>query len=326
MNGFQSAAAREESTADADCWPNLYFIGAPKSGTTYVSELLAQHPDIYCPPLKEPNFMNTDIRFPELPDSIMLDDGQAYPAAIRDDKTYLSAYESDRRYPVRADCSVLYLYSRTAPANIAAHAPDARLMALVRNPIERAYSQYRAQCAAGWPLEDFETEMERQIAAIESDEVWERNFVSTGFYDEQLKRYLEHFPSDAIMVRLYVDMVSDLKGVMDGYFRHAGLEAVPVRAPPPVNQTKIARFARMNRFLYQSRLKQIIACNVPRWIKEPAKALYYSSAPPPSMSDSAYRRLAEVFRDHVVELGRMLERDLTPWLTCGKSVAPLTRD
>lgn len=108
--------------------PNLFIIGAPRCGTTSLYAALKQHPEIHASVLKEPHFYATDL--------------PAQPHTVLEPEDYrrLFAAAGDQRY--RTEASVWYFYSRQAPALIAKAHPDARIVLLLRNPVDMLTSLY----------------------------------------------------------------------------------------------------------------------------------------------------------------------------------------
>lgn len=312
-------------SSDVPAWPNLFLVGVPKAGTTYLNEVLAQHPLIYCSHIKAPNFMNADIRMADLPSGDeVLATRVLHAAEIRDEATYLSIYAAGKDFPIRADCSVDYMRSAVAAGKIAEKVPDARIVAVLRNPIERCLSHYLMDSRIGRPVGTFDEEIERHLATLGKDDFWGGNYIDTGFYDEQLVRYFERFPASNILIGLHEELKGDAASFVSRIFRHIGVDRIPLPPVKPQNVSALPRTQRLNRWLYSTGLKQRISRTVPPAIKEAVKKHYYRDLERESyrMTEAQYARLAEVFRDHIVESGRMLDRDLTPWLTGGK-VRPL---
>jgi Sulfotransferase domain len=108
--------------------PNLFIIGAPRCGTTSLFAALKQHPDVYTSVLKEPHFYATDLP------------AQPHTLSDSDDYHRLFSAAGDQRY--RAEASVWYLYSHDAPALISKAHPDARIVLLLRNPVDMLVSLY----------------------------------------------------------------------------------------------------------------------------------------------------------------------------------------
>jgi hypothetical protein len=108
--------------------PNFFILGAPKCGTTSLASWLSQHPDVFIPAEKEPNFFNDDHQVPTRLTS----------------RQYARLFSAAKARAI-GEASVWYLYSRTAVRNILAYQPDARFIVCLRNPVEMAFSLHHQQ-------------------------------------------------------------------------------------------------------------------------------------------------------------------------------------
>lgn len=129
--------------------PNLFLIGAAKSGTTALATYISEHAAGFLPADKEPSWFSDDYRR-----------GETY-YVIRDDADYLKLFEAadPARHRAVLDASTSYLMSRTAVANILRFNPDARFMALIRDPVEIAEAFHMEQV-----FNTFETEPDFEAA------------------------------------------------------------------------------------------------------------------------------------------------------------------
>src|SRR5690606_9595554 len=121
--------------------------------------------------------------------------------------------------------SAAYLYSERAPERIAAHVPGARLLVVLRDPVERAYSSYLYQVARG--LETAPTfaaalAEERRRGAEGWPPVW--HYRAMGCYAEQLERYLARFPPEQLMVRFHEDLVRGPRAFMREVYAFVGVD------------------------------------------------------------------------------------------------------
>src|SRR5215210_1748036 len=137
--------------------PNFLVIGAGKSGTTSLYHYLRQHPDVYMSPVKEPLFFAAEggrIRFPG-PDGRMISRA-ANPGAVTRMKDYRALFAGVSGKKAVGEASPQYLYTPEAPLRIKHYVPEAKLIAVLRNPVERAYSAFLHRTRLGRePLADF---------------------------------------------------------------------------------------------------------------------------------------------------------------------------
>jgi hypothetical protein len=103
-------------------FPNAFIVGMPRAGTTSLSYYLREHPQVSfpAPEFKEPHYFSTDI----------------HPRQVPDEGEYLAIFEHSDLRPIRAEASVFYLFSETAPLEIRKHSPDARIVICIREPAD----------------------------------------------------------------------------------------------------------------------------------------------------------------------------------------------
>ena len=143
--------------------PNFFLVGAPKAGTTSLYHYLDQHPQIYMSPIKEPHYFSTEIREkncePELRRMMARDKAalreylagpmrqKRFGGIVERWEDYLGLFDDAEDQPALGEASVCYLWSRTAPQEIAGRIPRARILVMLRDPADRAFSQYRLRCS-----------------------------------------------------------------------------------------------------------------------------------------------------------------------------------
>lgn len=108
--------------------PNFFIIGAPKCGTTSMSEYLRKHPDVFFSDPKEPHYFNTDFSYNQ--------------RKFHSKEEYLKLFEGAASYKAVGEGSVFYLYSKEAVPNILSFNPDAKFIVMLRNPVDMFYSFY----------------------------------------------------------------------------------------------------------------------------------------------------------------------------------------
>jgi len=197
--------------------PDFVIGGAPRSGTTWLTTALDRHPDIWmAKPLQpEPKFFLVD---------------DLYACGIE---------ESSRRWFADApegvqagEKSTNYLESAVAAQRMAAHLPDVRLVFVLRDPVERAISNYRWSVSNGMEHADLATalalEDERELT-LEPRLRYARPhaYVSRGRYAELLRPWLDHFSRQQVTVIRFEDLVGDAEATVAGVHEHLGVERRP---------------------------------------------------------------------------------------------------
>lgn len=172
--------------------PNLFVVGAPRCGTTSLFAALKQHPDVYASVLKEPHF-----HAPDLP---------AQPHTVSDPDDYARLFAAAGEQRIRAEASVWYLYSHEAPMRIAQAHPDARVVVLLRNPVEMAISLYELYLRTG-----NETQTDPGSALLRTQQTrFESSYFPFGLhylhlldFATPLARWRRHFPGERLRVVLF---------------------------------------------------------------------------------------------------------------------------
>jgi hypothetical protein len=228
--------------------PNLFVIGAPKCGTTSLDRYLDQHPSIAMSAVKEPKFyMSEGVR----PRHTGPGDERACARYVVDRE----AYESLFRYPdaepsYAGESSPYYLWYPDAPERIKKEVPEARMVAVLREPVARAYSNWADLKEQGREKLDFA----RAFAAEDKRwaEGWEPFWLyrSLGMYGEQLARWLSLFPREQMKIVLSEDLAATPQEVVSDIYEFLGVGALGVPLDTmPMNQTMYKPVDRTGRII-----------------------------------------------------------------------------
>lgn len=298
--------------------PNFLIIGTAKAGTTSLYSYLRQHPDVYMPEVKEPRF----FAYAEDPPA-MNGPGDARTDGALEAAYTLEAYRqlfegaTDER--AVGEASPNYLYSTTAPRLIREHLPDARLIAVLRNPVERAYSHFLHLVRSGRePLRDFEAALDAEDERIAKGWEWSWHYTRMGFYHEQLTRYLEHFDRKQITIRLFEDFKADPVAFTQELFRILGVDNTFVPDTSlRYEKTGVPRSSRFQQFLHNPdnvlrRLSRYVLSKPVR--KRLLTMMKNVNLTKPPLSPAARARLVDTYRDDVLRLQELVGRDLSAWL------------
>ena len=149
--------------------PNFLIIGAMKSGTTALYYYLEQHPEIYMSPVKEPNFFSSQER-------------ENAAGAVARIGNYRDLFRGVSGETAIGEASHSYLYEPGAAAEIRRYAPEAKLIAILRNPIDRAYSHFLHMVRSGTePLDDFAQALQEEAAGIHKERTFQ-DYIGRGLY------------------------------------------------------------------------------------------------------------------------------------------------
>lgn len=304
--------------------PDFLIIGAAKCGTTALYHYLKQHPEVYMSPEKEPRFFALEGEKPDFRGPA--DDRGINRCRFTDIESYRELFRGVSGEKAAGEASTLYLYSPKAPERISHHVPDAKLIAVLRNPADRAYSAFLFMARdSREPLSDFDralAEEERRIA-----ENWgpEYHYRLRGLYHSQLKRYYDRFDRGQIKVYLYDELNSNPEGVVRDIFRFLGVddEFEPDMASrhnvSGVPQSRVLQSVYLS-LRRSSPAKSALKALIPekprremyRRVLEGVQSRNLAKAPP--LSPETRQALIEVYRKDIIETQELIGRDLSGWL------------
>lgn len=300
--------------------PNLFVIGAAKSGTTALYHCLAQHPQIYMSPRKEPHFLAID-------DGVFTSvDGyenpmrtiRTHPLPVHSEKDYAALFEKVTTEKVIGEASPLYLYSKGAPERIARRYPDARVIAILRNPVDRAYSQFmhHVRDTFEW-TRSFEKAFYNESERLEKGPFW--HYRRMGYYYPQLRRYFDRLGRSKIKVFLFEDFTDDIRGSMQDVFVFLGVDGhASINAPESrKNVTGVPRRNVLHQVLSlpwrYPVLRKLVAL-VPESIRQSLALMRQKNLEKPPLSEEVRARISKTYREDILQLQDLLERDLSRWL------------
>jgi hypothetical protein len=227
--------AASESNSGRGTSPNFFIIGAARSGTTALAEILRHHPDAFVTEPKEPSFLA--FAGQEMAFTGPGDDTSINRVAITDRDKYLSLYKSASAKACRGDASVSSLYySDHSVATLQRYFPEAKLVVILRDPAARAFSAYSYQRARGLePCDDFREALDREADRIRRGwhHIW--HYIGMGRYAVQLAPFLETFGADRVKVLFYEELNRDPVAVGRSLFGFLGIDATAAVELEPVN-------------------------------------------------------------------------------------------
>ncbi|MGH3300743.1 MAG: sulfotransferase family protein [Streptosporangiaceae bacterium] len=231
--------------------PDFFVAGAPKAGTTALHAALARHPELYLSAVKEPKFFLADGPPPA--------QGGPGDAKTRREHVWRRAdYEAlfDPAPPgtLRGESTPFYLYSHAAQQRIKALVPQARMILVLRDPVERAHSNWTHLWSAGLdPIDDFVRACDaedRRVAAGWAD-FW--HYKRLGLYGRQLRYLYSVFPAAQVLLLRYRDLVGDPPGTLDRICAFLGVSQGLIPDLPRENVTahpdQTRRHRRLSRVL-----------------------------------------------------------------------------
>ncbi len=297
--------------------PNFLLIGTNKAGTSSMFAYLKQHPEVYMSPIKEPHFFAHEGR--KL-DYCAPGDEDRNQLCVTNLENYQALFQGVSKEKAIGEASPSSLSFPQAPERIKHYIPDAKLIAILRHPVDRAYSFYLHLLRQGRePLNDF-------LQALQEEEkrknkhwspVW--RYKEFGFYSVQLQRYFDRFNRDQIKIYLYEDWQTKPVEVIQDIFQFLGVDDTFV--PDMSTKHNTTSHIPKNQSLYnlmtkQSIIKDVLRSIIPAKIRQPMAAKVYRKnlEPPKSLAPEIRQQLIPIFSEDILKLQDLIQRDLSHWL------------
>lgn len=289
-----------------------------KAGTTALYEALARHPQVFMSPVKEPNFFAFAEEPPRFTAPIDQRPDGVNHASVTDPEAYHALFEEAAPGQVTGEASHWYLYWPAAPRAIAERAPEGvKLIAILRDPVERAYSEFLHFVRDGdEPITDFRDALDVEPERIERGWAMGR-YADRGFYGCQLARYVERFDPAQLRVVLHEDFRETPGAVLRDLFAFLGVDPTfePETTGRRVNKSGVPKSRLVQRaFQGAQAVAEYVRPLLPSALLDWAVRLKNRNLDKPPLPPEARARLASAYRKDVRRLETLIERDLSGWL------------
>jgi hypothetical protein len=313
--------------------PNFFVVGAQKAGTTSLYHYLDQHPEVFMSPAKEPFFFDHEIdstgrlvrqRFGRR--------SLARKPRFADIQEYQALFEGAKDEKAVGEASPLYIYAPGTARRIKHYVPEAKIVVILRNPADRAYSAFLYALRMGVePLIDFRRVLQEEERRIQNNWHYVYRYRDRGFYYRQVKSFYEVFGPEKVGVWLYEDLREDPQEVASGVFRFLGVDAsfVPDTStrhnPARVPKNAISRAA--IKFMNGAFpvVKKVVPSSSVRvrdqWdfkMRQLVNSRLFSEEPTP-LDPKIRASLIEDYRKDVLKLQDLIGQDLSSWLESAKA-------
>lgn len=273
--------------------PNFFIVGAPRAGTTSIYDFLRRTEGIYMSPRKETNYLSG------------IDPAFLSPPPIRDRKKYQSLFRGVKDEKAIGEASPIYLRDPQSPELIRKVCTDPKIVISLRNPVERAYSQYLLRKSNGLTY-SFSEAITIALDAGEND--FKARVINGGMYYEQVKRYVDAFGRDNVKIVVFEEFVKDPRQTVQQIIDFLGVDAEAPEAvdlphnilAEPRNRVALAllqshAMRRLGRRLIGQRLGDVII-----------KKILGKKIPKPEMDEGDRRRLYRIYESDMKKLESFL--------------------
>ena len=293
--------------------PNALVIGAPKCGTTSLYFYLRDRADIFVPDRKELHYFTYE-------DLLASSDGPgdrgvlAGLCATRE--SYYEQFENAIQ-PVRLDMSPSYLYFDYVAPRIKAELGEVKILAMLRDPVEKAYSQYMHLVGELRETLSFDDALQAEVSRREQGwgDMW--RYAESSLYSKRLKTYFEVFGAESVHVVLFEEFVKDSEHSVGQLLKFLGADASgEIKAEGQFNRSGAPRSKAVARLLTQdSPVKSAVKALLPERLRMSLRMQVQNAnnREKEPMSESARRYLTDFFTEDVAATEKLLGRKL-PWL------------
>jgi hypothetical protein len=296
--------------------PNFVVIGASRSGTTSLHHYLGQHPDIYVSPRKSPNYFVAPDPQPPRENATLQAMAKQW---ISTQKAYEAEFRGVTDERAVGDISPVYLQSIHAAKRIKdTLAPSTKFIAILRNPVDRAYAHYLGRRRDGLePVEDFNAIVERELAGPVNDDIAFGSYIGCGKYHHFLKPFYEQFPADNIRVYLFDQLQEDLPGLLRDLFLFLGVDPNhQVDTTLSHNQTGIIANPLLRTLWTRSvGVRTKMRPYLPAFIRHTSRSILAKQVSKPSLGTDVRQKISSALREDTQQLQQLIGRDLSNWLS-----------
>ena len=310
-------------------YPNFLIVGAAKAGTTALYENLKKHPEVFMTPMKEPNFFSLENHSITWLDGTV---GKGYAENFiytLDD--YLSLFKNAGDKKAIGEASPMYLYDKNAAATIRGHFPEMKIIIILRNPADRAFSNFVHHLRINAETtRNFEKALKLEEERIKMNWWWGFHYRQAGCYYEQVKSYYNTFPEEQIKVIIYDDWLNrpedSFKEILvfldvDQSFIPDLKKKYKVSSLVKNNNVEdllkvIDKSVKLIRYLYPKNKRN----SVKRNIAEKLEWMFELNRYKPSLNPDMKAKLLATYEDDIKQLEKLIQKDLSRWYEPGGKV------
>ncbi|MFN0188185.1 MAG: sulfotransferase [Bacteroidia bacterium] len=311
-------------------FPNFLVAGAAKCGTTTLYHYLRQHPDVYMSPIKEPNHFSTDIQPKHFSAEYKLYEKsknlniekyvsgdmqeEQWGAYVLNREHYLQLFKFAKGKQRIGEISNSYMFSDEAALNIKKEFPSMKIVMILRQPAERAYSHYLANLRDGRTTRPFREEVENDDAKSLHGWCISHLYYELGLYAEQIKKFQDHFPMEQVKIFLFDDLKTNNHSLANELFTFLGLRTdISIDYNERHNEARVPKNPGLIKFVTQLGIKRKLFRAIPKAWQKKAKDSFFKEGKVPEMSEEDKKWMTSRYVKQIEQLEILIQRDLTSW-------------
>lgn len=274
-----------------EIWPNFFIVGAIRAATKSLYNYLGAHPSVYMCPIKEPSFFS--------------DNGID---RIGDKEKYLKLFDGVTDETAIGEATPHYLPDPTTPKRIHDIIPNARIIMMLRDPVERLFSDWFMRVNV-WSDENHPLREVLAKAKAEAKGGIVRGYVRRGFYTEQVQGYLDRFGPTQVRIMIFEELIRDPKPMTEETLRFLGvtLDGLQVKNYRAYNQSNrsLAKSNFASRLLNSPKTRRLARSRL-------VKPLLAKELTKPKLEPVERKLMEDLYREDAIKLSELLQRQL-PW-------------
>jgi len=301
---------------DKSLLPNFLLVGAAKSGTTSLYHYLKQHPEIFMSPVKEPFFFSFINKKPYFKGPF---DQKTNEEIITSLDEYKNLFQGVNDEKAIGECSNSYLYFQDSAAHIKKFIPECKIIIILRNPLERAFSHYMQAVMIGHENLIFEEALKKEKERLKVNWRWHYQYVGQGMYYHQVKKYLEIFEMQMVKICFFEDLIHNPKDFMKKIYQFLGVQSEFVPELDKIyNRSGLPKNRFVHKFLRDSNLikeitRPFTSTTMRGKLYNILSVINYDFKNKPIINKETRKYLADAFKNDSLKLQNIINRDLSAW-------------
>jgi len=291
----------ERKKNQMDRWPNFFIVGTQKAGTTTLYEYLNEISDVYMSPTKEPRYFNSEILFSHI-------------SQIKEKSEYLNLFRNVKDQKAIGEASPGYLRDPMSAKLIHDAVPKAKIIILLRDPIERAFSAYLMHKSKGVTKKSFHEIISEGNKRKPGNSVEFRGYLLNGLYYKQVKKYYDVFGPNRVKVWIFEEFVKNLELTVREVLDFLEIDSnIPKNIGKAYNEYGVPRGKISEKILRNKTVVRMANKLVPQSFGfKIRKNILLKAEKKPTILEDDRKALESFFREDVKKLEKLLQRKL-PW-------------
>ena len=284
---------------------DFFIVGAPKSGTTSLYHYLSEHPQVEMSSQKEPDYFS---------DKAIHEQGMYYN---KNRVNTLDKYESlfvQKESVVYGEASVSYLFYENVAEDIKKYNPNAKIIIMLRDPIERAFSHYLMDYRLGLISDSFENVLAK-ISKHKNAHLFYQQYIEVSKYAKQIQRYLDFFKKENILFIDYEDFKKNVSKTVDQVYNFLNISTEFVADINTKHNTFIMPKNKIIRLIYSFVfLRKILTFLFPVYLVKNIRVLLFKSDKKPELLKETRSLLSIIFNDDIKKMEEVLAKNYSKWI------------